>query len=728
MFSFVVGLGLLIVHACSAEPTAASALKLESLSTTTTTSTTFPGSSSSNGNGGIHDFTPSMDKRDNDGSEGSASQDKDEDDRFVSAAKCLELVEREHRQNGDSHEASTKQGQRDLATTITIIDEPAEAAGTTLSNNSSVTPDQTTAPLPSMLSMPTPQPIAATGTNFRFGAPFEFRYIFFLGGDCHNQKDWYTNFVRAGMETITEPVRPQIICPTGDKYTDNLEWNEEHGNMWWTRQFHLDALEKVVEVAGDKLNETLVITVGVGLEMDWTPVADLLRQGMAFFHAKEDPLERLGFNLTEHNLNQEDILYMYFQWDEVSAAERNGIELCRLKGGSRQLKVAKIKYGDRESAPLDYRFDIALESFRRECHEVEVIEVWEVWHNVTKESMKSTLLFNPLPDVVMTARDLHAADFLDIASEVLTKSEYAAISTVGWNNIQADLLRQHKLLITVDQLVHYPNEGIWRAIDMVVKTIQSAGLNSTTAIQKGMDRGDSMTVAADTLTISADRAGYLISGLLSGYDPNFPPYEEVKVSTGLMGVTITKMDPFEGKFEAVFWLKTSWHDPRLGWNPIVHDGELPVDPEQIWYPRLYLVNEFMHTDLYVAPVMLTYDGMATMETNIQAEFLCATTEDLKSFPFDSYNCSIDLGAPNGVTMDQSFGFYLVDSDAHYATTTSMYLEHDGHYPKEDPADHVSDVVHYYLYFERRGFTTWMRLVIPAIVINLIGFMAFYIPQ
>jgi Neurotransmitter-gated ion-channel ligand binding domain len=587
---------------------------------------------------------------------------------------------------------------RSLGTMITVID-----------NSSLVSTD---ASEPSTVAAPVNGSFA---TNFKLGVPYNFSHIFFLGGECDGiQPDWYYNFVSAGLNTLANAV---IVCPPNP---DNLEW--------WEREYNLIALDEVVRIAGDKLNETLVITVGVGLEVDWTPVAELLRRGMAFFHAKEDPIERLNFNLTEHGLSPSDILYLYFQWDEIKAAERNGSELCRLRKGSKQLKVAKIFFANRGTAPLDYRVDIALDVFREECPQVEVIEVWKVYDDIDNDALKATLLFNPLPDVVMTSKDEQARNFLNLAEEILTKEEVSQIVTTGWNNLERDLLNEQRILFTVDQLVHYPHEGIWRAIGTVVDIIQKTGLNSTGAIQSHITRENQVTITADTLTVSGDRAGYISSALLTGYNPSFPPYEDVRVSTGLFDVSITSMTPFMGYFEVVLWLKMSWIDPRLKWNPIIYEGQVPIDPTQIWTPKLFLENAFKRNDLYIAPAMVTYEGQVEMEINMRATFLCQTTEGLRSYPFDEYNCSIDLGSPQGVTMDQAYGFVVIDSDPHYETTYSTFLEHPDHHQDEDPREHRSTTVHYQLYFVRRPFTTYMRLIIPAILINMIGFMAFWIPE
>merc|ERR1719491_1541826 len=131
------------------------------------------------------------------------------------------------------------------------------------------------------------------------------------------------------------------------------------------------------------------------------------------------------------------------------------------------------------------------------------------------------------------------------------------------------------------------------------------------------------------------------------------------------------MNAFEGKFETVVWLRASWTDPRLAWNPFVFEGELHVPPETIWTPSLYFDNAFEREDLYEAPAVVTAVGLVTTEVNVQIEFLCPTDSGLSAFLFDKYDCSIQLKSPNGISLDTSHGFDLLKSDRHFYTTIDI---------------------------------------------------------
>lgn len=460
------------------------------------------------------------------------------------------------------------------------------------------------------------------------------------------------------------------------------------------------------------------------MEADWSPVADLLRKGMAFFHAKEDVT---SFNLTEWGLSPDDVMYFYFRWDEPASADRNGAEVCRLMGSAKQLKTATIYTGNRDVS-LNYRVDEAVNAFKAACPNTVLVPVWERYHNISDEAFRTLLIFNQMPDIVWTCQDQVAKHFIDIAKRSLTTDQYSRLATTGWDNIEEGLLEDRKILTTVDQLVHYPNQGLWHVINTVVGIIETNGLNSTRAVQETLDLGDSLVIQSDTLSISADRVGYLLSDLLQGYDEDAPPFRIVEVSTGLFDVTITEVSPFDGRFIAVVWLKMSWQDPRLEWHPTVFNGTVPIDPEIIWTPKLFFRNEFDSEELYMSPATVYYNGTVVMEINRKVEFLCYTTNDLKSYPFDSYQCSMNLGAPNGMTLDSKYGFEVIYADANFNTQKSILVKHDGHHEDENPSTHRGQEIHFQLYFQRKPFTAYVRLILPAVLINFVGFMSFFIDE
>jgi len=160
-------------------------------------------------------------------------------------------------------------------------------------------------------------------------------------------------------------------------------------------------------------------------------------------------------DLAQFNLTEDDVLHFYFRLDEASAAQRAGKEVCRLKGGRQQTKVAKIYWGIRPD--LHFRVDMALEAFAQACPDTEIVEPWAVDWDDPEEIWKNTLLVNPLPGIVFSCFDLAAEKLLDMAKTALPADERCRLSTTGWDNLVPRCLQERKTLTTVDQLVFHPH-------------------------------------------------------------------------------------------------------------------------------------------------------------------------------------------------------------------------------------------------------------------------------
>ena len=85
---------------------------------------------------------------------------------------------------------------------------------------------------------------AADGSGFYLNKTFRYANLFFVGGHCNIEDDWYTKFVTAGFNTLNAT---KIICS-----------NEK--DEAYTTEFHVNALKQVEEMAGDRLNGTFVCT------------------------------------------------------------------------------------------------------------------------------------------------------------------------------------------------------------------------------------------------------------------------------------------------------------------------------------------------------------------------------------------------------------------------------------------------------------------------------------
>ncbi|CAK9289931.1 unnamed protein product [Gordionus sp. m RMFG-2023] len=87
----------------------------------------------------------------------------------------------------------------------------------------------------------------------------------------------------------------------------------------------------------------------------------------------------------------------------------------------------------------------------------------------------------------------------------------------------------------------------------------------------------------------------LKKSLLKDYDKNVIPIEEhdkpVDVKLGLSLIHMDKLCPKTNEFHATFYVKMSWNDPRLKWDPAKHENIqkiLSFRYEDIWYPDVIL--------------------------------------------------------------------------------------------------------------------------------------------
>ena len=256
----------------------------------------------------------------------------------------------------------------------------------------------------------------------------------------------------------------------------------------------------------------------------------------------------------------------------------------------------------------------------------------------------------------------------------------------------------------------------------MIQEIEHKNLKSTADMIRSFDLSDSsMTLNTSGMRIiTSDPDGWLLSELMASYDARAAPVGVTEVSSGLHGVTITEFNAFDGLVEAVIWLRVSWYDLRLAWATRAHQGGVEISEDDVWVPPIYFLNQYDHAGLEHVPAYIDPDGKVTIEHNMRSKFLCSTTKPIRSFPFDSYKCSAELALdhPEKNTLNGDLGFKVVDYDHDYIVSVKVIDEHTG----------KRDIVHFTIEFERRTFKTWARLIVPAILLNLVGFIAFWIPE
>ena len=449
-----------------------------------------------------------------------------------------------------------------------------------------------------------------------------FTRILLIGGRCGDPDSWYSKFAAAGVASFPGS---QHLCSPYDagqfaEYSD---------------AFHEKALRDATAAAADSPRQTLVISGAVpagGAAED--ALVNMLRTGVAAIEAFGS-----GLNLTRHSLAAADVLYVHASPEGAASPDAGaalGRELCRLKGGATRLRVARFYLTSRSD--LDFRVDSTLAGFAEACP-VGYSDLWSISASVEGATQAVAPYFasKPLPEVILAPNDDSARALLSAARQTLQEEEYSMLGTTGWDNSFPDLVSARKILVTVDQMVFYPNLGMWRTLQQLVQTVQDIGLSSTAAVAAEFDvEGATVDVSwSSASTVSSDPVGLLLEEQMSSYDPRVPPVGRTSVETGLRNVSVTHFTPFDGTFELVYWLHLSWVDPRLEWAMRKHADPIELQLDQIWMPPFLFLNEYSRNTLSSVPAVVMPSGRVSVEHYLRSTFLCYTEKGISHFPFKS---------------------------------------------------------------------------------------------
>jgi len=177
---------------------------------------------------------------------------------------------------------------------------------------------------------------------------------------------------------------------------------------------------------------------------------------------------------------------------------------------------------------------------------------------------------------------------------------------------------------------------------------------------------------------------------LDGYDAHAAPitFDEdgnvvpVDVSVGLRFYAIRKVDVPNSELELLVWVRQSWKDPRLKWNPADYGGinqtsyharmSDAMEDGDIWMPDLELYNTpgSLHA-LSNKPVMLSSKGGAFLSRSGIITIMCSFA-GVENFPYDTLSCSFDMGGwgQSGLFVD----FNLLDNGYDFHTTDPTVLD------------------------------------------------------
>eukprot|EP00929_Paragymnodinium_shiwhaense_P053007 TRINITY_DN26541_c0_g1_i3.p1 TRINITY_DN26541_c0_g1~~TRINITY_DN26541_c0_g1_i3.p1 ORF type:complete len:668 (-),score=24.25 TRINITY_DN26541_c0_g1_i3:162-2081(-) len=539
--------------------------------------------------------------------------------------------------------------------------------------------------------------------------------VFSISGYCTMEgpgfvDPFYLHMSEAGEEAYKDQITHRFC-----------RWPGEGTRDWHTRSYE----EILALLTPEEANMSLVL----GLTTRWSDaLSRLLRTGVAVLLRAYTP----GVNLTEHGLDPAVVRYFDVQIDvgRPDSALSVGRELCRQKGRFRKLKLASIHYphwiGD-----LDWRTEGGLQGYFEACAEAKSEIVWSLradesmrwqlddrdkimqWQN---RSLRSLLLAHPIPDVVFYATDYSCNLLRGFLSFWLTPEEAERVGCVGWDGLYTELRREGGILASAAMPVFNPQSGYWRMARKITDLMQEMQWFSTDAIKAGLAL-DSVVVSVET--VSHDSVGQLWGNQFNSYNPGVAPRSVNEVHVGLQDVCVMDFKPVGGNLDVTFWIVLSWRDPRLIWDPMLLEGNMTINSTQIWTPTVAFLRAFQVDELSERKAVVTNTGRIRLMKQMHVRFACDTDGGIVDYPYDSYNCSISVAADiREVILKGSLGFDVVDHDAAFESSRVII--------SRSSAEH--SVVDYSFYKRRLLVSEFLRWMLPCLLLNTIGFIAFWVPS
>eukprot|EP01048_Picozoa_sp_COSAG05_P004247 COSAG05_NODE_222_length_13641_cov_73.452001_5_plen_577_part_00 len=250
---------------------------------------------------------------------------------------------------------------------------------------------------------------------------------------------------------------------------------------------------------------------------------------------------------------------------------------------------------------------------------------------------------------------------------------------------------------------------------------------------------------ADTTVANTSRATW-VSGLrnhlLADYNSLARPYVSqtsptIPVTLGIGLLQLAKVEPRDGTWTINMWLRASWTDPYLTWDPADWGGITELDlypeppgngPAEIWTPDISFYNQQGIPKVQPKPAFVYSSGYVYYSRPMTVSMACDIS--LKDFPFDSNICAIHLGCwqdhgfevvlnPGSVQMAGLF----IDNHEFVVNPYKTWQEAKYYpgYPEPWPE------VFFTFKLTRHAAFYLSNLVTPTIGITYLGTLQFYIP-
>uniref|UniRef100_A0A5K3EM91 Neur_chan_LBD domain-containing protein n=1 Tax=Mesocestoides corti TaxID=53468 RepID=A0A5K3EM91_MESCO len=227
--------------------------------------------------------------------------------------------------------------------------------------------------------------------------------------------------------------------------------------------------------------------------------------------------------------------------------------------------------------------------------------------------------------------------------------------------------------------------------------------------------------------------------------------DTVLVKVGLAMIQIVQLDEKYQRLKSNVWLRMSWHDYRLAWDPSEFAGiqSINIAAHKLWKPDIVVLNnvdgEF---EARWKPNMILHSNGDVLWIP-PAIFKTSCAIDVRFFPFDQQTCHMDLGSWTYTNNQVEIKFYnnqtTIDLSDYVANGGWDFLEGPGYLHFHAPPRYedlqlthnvrygrasnrpISARVTFKIVLRRKPLFYITNLIIPCILIVLLSVCVFYLP-
>ena len=183
-------------------------------------------------------------------------------------------------------------------------------------------------------------------------------------------------------------------------------------------------------------------------------------------------------------------------------------------------------------------------------------------------------------------------------------------------------------------------------------------------------------------------------------------------------------------FSVSFWLECGWSDPRIAWDTHLWSRSLHIPKEDVWQPDIYIANTqstAQETRIFEPKVIVNPNGNVKLMVHFNSMLNCDMNPTM--FPHDNHTCDVAVGVFADPMAQQltinlvEFGYTLGTAASGWIVTIPELATSDG--PSAAGTKVWDNIAKFHLHFERNpGRYSW-NYVIPALLLQLIGFSQFW---